>query len=81
MNRRILTLCKYLVATSILFATAPAFSGVNDHPAFKFKSNKTQKPWHYLIGSRYLARKNNKLGTIMLQLLLSKNYWVSTFKT
>ena len=40
MNRRILTLCKYLVATSILFATAPAFSGVNDHPAFKFKSNK-----------------------------------------
>jgi hypothetical protein len=40
MNRRILTLCKYLVATSMLFATAPAFSGVNDHPAFKFKSNK-----------------------------------------
>ena len=40
MNRRILILCKYLVATSMLFATAPAFSGVNDHPAFKFKSNK-----------------------------------------
>ncbi len=40
MNRRIVTLCKYLVATSMLFATAPAFSGVNDHPAFEFKSNK-----------------------------------------
>ena len=39
---------------------------------FKFKSNKTQKPWHYLIGSRYLARKNNKLGTIMLQLCSAK---------
>ena len=38
MNRRILTLCKYLVATSILFATViQRFQ--EDHPAFKFKSN------------------------------------------
>ena len=41
MNRRILTLCKYLVATSILFATAPAFLGINDHSALKFNTNKT----------------------------------------
>jgi len=40
MNRRILTLCKYLVITSIFSATTPVFSSVNNHQALKFKSNK-----------------------------------------
>ena len=40
MNRHIVNLCRHLVVTSIFFAAAPVFSGVNDHPAFKFKSNK-----------------------------------------
>lgn len=40
MNRRISTLCRYLLITSILFSAAPLFSAVNDHPVFKFKSNK-----------------------------------------
>ena len=40
MNRHIVNLCRHLVVTSIFFAAAPVLSGVNDHPAFKFKSNK-----------------------------------------
>ncbi len=40
MNRRISTLCKYLLVTTIFFAATPVLSAVNDHPAFKFKSNK-----------------------------------------
>jgi len=40
MNRRILTLCKYLLVISIFSATTPAFSAVNDPPATNFKSNK-----------------------------------------
>ena len=39
MNRRILILCKYLLVTSIFSATTSVLSAVNDHPAFKFKSN------------------------------------------